>query len=127
MEPARQLGLLWGTVALLLVVLSPMAPALAASLTACPARSLLELPCPTCGATGAALALRNFDLRAALPASPLAALGWIGLVGGGLMAGLLASLGRPLEEPAWIQASATRWLLVAMVLANWIYLIRAVF
>jgi hypothetical protein len=65
------------------------------------------------------------DLRAAVAASPLAALGWIGLVGGGLVAGLLALLGRPLEEPAWIQSSATRWLLVAMVLANWIYLIRA--
>jgi hypothetical protein len=124
-EPARQLGLLWGAVALLLVALSPMAPALAASLPSCPARSLLELPCPTCGSTRAALALRGLDLRAAVAASPLAALGWIGLVGGGLVAGLLALLGRPLEEPAWIESSATRWLLVATVLANWVYLIRA--
>jgi hypothetical protein len=119
------LGLLWGAVALLLVALSPLAPALATSLPSCPARSLLELPCPTCGSTGAALALRDLDLRAALAASPLATLGWICLVGGGLVAGLLALLGSPLEEPAWIQSAAARWLLVTMVLANWVYLIRA--
>jgi hypothetical protein len=124
-EPARQLGLLWGTVALLLVALSPMAPALAASLPSCPARSLLELPCPTCGSTRAALALCGLDFRAAVAASPLAALGWVVLVGGGLVAGVLALLGRPLEEPAWIESSATRWLRVTMVLANWIYLIKA--
>ena len=119
------MGLLWGAVALLLVALSPLAPALATSLPSCPARSLLELPCPTCGSTGAALALRDLDLRAALAASPLATLGWICLVGGGLVAGLLALLGSPLEEPAWIQSAAARWLLVTMVLANWVYLIRA--
>lgn len=123
MKPERQLGLLWGGVALLLVALSPMAPRLAETLPACPVRTLVDLPCPTCGSTRAALALSRFDVAAAISASPLATAGWAGLIIGGLVAGLLALWGRPLREPDWIQSAPARWALVAIVLANWIYLV----
>ena len=123
MKPERQLGLLWGGVALLLVFLSPLASRLAETLPACPVKTLVDLPCPTCGSTRAALALSHFDLATAVSASPLATVGWVGLVGGGLVAGLLAMWGRPVSEPEWIQSGPARWLLVAMVVANWIYLV----
>lgn len=125
MKPERQLGLLWGTVALLLLALSPLAHHLAETVPPCPVKTLVDLPCPTCGSTRAALALSRFDMAAAVSASPLAATGWVALVGGGLVAGLLALWGRPLSEPEWIQSSPVRWLLVAIVLANWIYLVGA--
>lgn len=125
MKPERQLGLLWGSVAFLLVALSPMAAHVAGSLPPCPVRALVDLPCPSCGATRAALALSQLDLAAAFSASPLAALGWIGLVGGGLVVGLLAILGRPVREPKWVQSNPIRWLLMAIVLANWVYLVGA--
>lgn len=102
-----------------------MASGLASALPACPTRALFDLPCPSCGTTRAALGLLRLDLGRALASSPLATLGWLVLVGGGLLAGLLAVLDRPLREPAWLQSRSFRWLLVAAVLGNWLYLVGA--
>ena len=121
MSPGRQLGLLWGAVAAALVALSPLAPRLAAALPACLFKRLTGLPCPTCGATRAALALARFDFAAAFAVSPLAAAGWSLLVAGGLAAGV-ASLARvELREPNLPRP--VRWFLLAAFLANWAYLI----
>ena len=106
-----------------MVALSPMAQRLAQTLPACPVRAVVDLPCPTCGSTRAALALSRLDVAAAISASPLATVAWAGLVGGGLITGLLAVWGRPLREPEWIQSAPVRWALVLAVLANWIYLV----
>ena len=111
--------------ALLLVMLSPWASGLASALPSCPLKALVGLPCPTCGTTRAGLALAELDPIAALVASPLAAAGWIVLVGGGLVAGGLAMGNRPISEPRWIQSAPARWALVAIVLANWVYLVGA--
>jgi hypothetical protein len=119
----RQLGLIWGAVALLLVLVTPLASGLASALPPCPIRTLFDLPCPSCGTTRAALGLVHLDLGAALASSPLATLAWVMLVGGGLLAGLLAVFGKPLAEPEWLQSSSFRWLLVAAVLGNWLYLL----
>jgi hypothetical protein len=111
-------------VAAALVALSPLAPRLAAALPACLFKRLTGLPCPTCGATRAALALARFDFGAAFAVSPLAAAGWSLLVAGGLAAGL-ASLARvELPEPPNDLPRLLRWALLAAVLANWAYLIR---
>jgi hypothetical protein len=108
-------------VAAALVALSPLAPRVAAALPACPFKLLTGLPCPTCGATRAALALARFDLAAAFAVSPLAAGGWTLLVAGGLVAGV-ASLARvELHEPSLPRPF--RWFLLAALLANWAYLI----
>ncbi len=126
MSPRRQLGLLWGFVAAALVAAAPLAPRLAAGLPACPLHRLTGLPCPSCGATRAALALARLDLLSAFSVSPLAAAGWVGLVGGGLLAGLWALGGRELPAlPALSprQALGLRCAVVAGVLANWLYLV----
>jgi len=121
----RQLGLLWGLVALTLVALSPLASSLAAGLPACPVKAALDLPCPACGSTRAALALAGGDFAAALAANPLAAIGWLALVGGGLSAALAAAVGRPIREPRWRASLVVRVGIVAALLANWIYLLQA--
>lgn len=125
MTSERQLGLLWGGVATLLVIVSPIAGRLATSLPECPIKSVTHLPCPTCGMTRAAVALSRLDLATALSINPLAALSWVLLVGGGLVAGVWVLAGRPIREPDWRLSAAVRWLLVIVVLANWIYLIGA--
>ena len=107
-----------------LVALSPLAHRMAQGLPTCQFKSQVGLPCPTCGTTRAALHLSEFELGEALVAYPLATLGWIALVGGGLVAGTMALLGRGLPSdaglrfPIWLRVA-----IVAAILANWAYLI----
>jgi hypothetical protein len=123
MSPGRQFGLLWGAVAAALVALSPLAPRFASALPVCPLKSLIGLPCLTCGTTRAALALGRLDLGAAFAVSPLAAAGWSVLIVGGLAAGV-ASLARlEVPEPPRHLPRMLRWGAIAAVLANWAYLI----
>jgi len=119
----RQLGLLWGVVAVLLAVLSPMAEQLASSLPVCPIKAMIALPCLACGTTRAGLALFRLDVAGAFSINPLAALSWITLIGGGLVAGLLALLNVPLREPDLNLSLPVRCLLVMVCLANWVYLV----
>lgn len=121
----RQLGLLWGLVALLLVAIAPVAPQFVTTLPACPLRTLIALPCPTCGAMRAALALSRFDLWGAVMANPLAALAWILLEAGGVVAGILALADVPVREPNWQLSVRSRAVLVTILLANWLYLLGA--
>jgi hypothetical protein len=119
----RQLSLLWGAVAALFVLLSPLAERLAAGLPVCPIKAVAGLPCLTCGSTRAALALARLDVLSALAVNPAATLGWLVLVGGGLIAGAAALLGRPFVEPDWRLSTGRRLALVFVLLANWLYLI----
>jgi len=106
------------------VALSPLAPALARGLSACPVRVLAGWPCPACGATRAALALARLDFAAAFAWNPLAAAGWLLLVGGGLAAALASFVGRLPPEPRTLPA-ASRWGFVLALVANWLYLVGA--
>ncbi len=131
MPPRRQLGLLWGAVAVALVALSPLASHLAGLLPPCPLKSFTGVPCPGCGTTRAALALGRLDVGAAFAVSPLAAAAWGLLVGGGLAAGALAlaaagwgwAQSAPDAVPFVIQlvslSLATGGALAALVLGHW--------
>jgi hypothetical protein len=98
---------------------------LASSLPGCPIKALIGLPCLTCGTTRAGLALSRLDLVGAISINPLAALAWLILVGGGLVAGLLALLDIPVREPEWRLSLPMRCLLVMAFLTNWAYLVGA--
>lgn len=123
LKSERQLGLIWGAVAALLVCLSPLVGRLASALPACPVKLVAGVPCLTCGSTRSAVALARMDVVAAVAINPLATLGWIALIGGGLIAGSLALLGRPLREPGWHLSVPWRCALGSLLLANWLYLI----
>lgn len=127
MSSRRQLGLLWGGVALLVVALAPLAPQLAAALPPCPTKAFTGIPCPGCGTTRAALALGRLDVAAAFAVSPLAATAWIALVGGGLGAGLLSLAGVEPPAPPRLTTRRAEWAwriaVVGAVTANWLYLL----
>ena len=125
MDARRQLGLLWGAVAAILVALSPLGERLAPALPACPLKSWTGWPCFTCGATRTALELAHFDLLGALAISPLMTVAWIALIGGGFIAALAALAGRGVPEPPGNLGWKWRLAAVATVLANWAYLVWA--
>lgn len=118
----RQIGLLWGAVATALVVLSPLAPRIAAGLPGCIFRAVTGIPCPTCGATHAALALSRLDLIQAFAWNPLVTIGLVFLVAGGLLSGLRALRGLPVPEPTryplWL-----RGLAALAIAGNWVWVI----
>ena len=112
---------MWGGVALLLILLSPLAEVFAGGLASCPFKGLTGIPCPSCGATRAALALARLEPVHALVHYPLPAVGWIAFIGGGLAAAWRAWRGRPLPRipgriPVWVRIGV-----VGIVLANWAY------
>ncbi|HSB36249.1 MAG TPA: DUF2752 domain-containing protein [Thermoanaerobaculia bacterium] len=121
-EGGRELGLLWGGVAIALVALGPFVEKLSAKVPACVFRGMTGVPCPTCGGTRAALALAHLDPAGAFQANPLVALGLVFLIGGGLVAFARALSGRgvaePVHVPVWVRAG-----LVLALAANWFYLI----
>lgn len=119
----RQLGLLWAGLALVLLAAAPFAGWIAAQAPACPFRSLTGIPCATCGATSAAVALSQLDIAGALMISPLAAIGWMAFIAGGVVAGVAALAGRGVPELPRELPWAARVGIVAVVAANWGYLI----
>ncbi len=118
--PDRQLGFLWGGIALAMIALSPLAPAIAGGLWSCPFKAVFTIPCPSCGTGRAALALARFDPVGALVHYPLPALVWIAFLAGGLAAGWRAWRGQPLPRirrfPVWLRIA-----IAGAVLANWAY------
>lgn len=118
----RALGLYWGAVAAASIGLAPFASRAAELAPACLFRSLTGLPCPTCGATRAVLALSRLDLSGALAFNPLAAVAVIAFLAGGLIAGAAALAGRPVREPVRY-GPAVRLALLAAAAANWIWLL----
>jgi hypothetical protein len=117
----RQIALLWGAVAAVLVGASPWASALGDALWECTFKSWTGIPCPTCGTARAAILLARFDFLEALGRYPLPTLGWIFLVAGGFVAAAMALLGRelpsiPTRLPVW-----GRIAVLAAVLGNWAY------
>ena len=118
----RGLALYWGATSVAVCLLVPLAPQIAAALPDCLFHSITGLPCPTCGATRAVLALSHLDLAGAAAMNPLAALGAAGFVLGGLAAATAALTGRSLRAPA-LPAWALRGVAIFAVTANWVWLL----
>jgi hypothetical protein len=118
----RAVGLYWGATAAAAILAAPFASRAASLVPGCLFRSLTGLPCPTCGATHAALALSRLDLAGAVAINPLAAAAAIAFLAGGLIAGVAALAGRPLREPARY-GPGVRLGLLAAVAMNWIWLL----
>ncbi len=119
----RQLGLLWGGVALALVILSPLSPYVVQGGPRCPFKTLTGIPCPSCGLTRAAVALAELDPLLALTHFPLQTIAWIAFLAGGWVAGALALSRRPLPQlprriPLWVKIAV-----LLVVLGNWAYCI----
>ena len=119
----RQLGLLWGTVVVVLLALVPYAWQLAGSLPVCTFKAIVGIPCPTCGITRTILALADLEFSMALRTNPLGAVLLTAFLAGGLVAGVSAIRGRPLKEPRWSLRPIERLGLAAVIVANWAYLI----
>jgi hypothetical protein len=119
---ARAFGLYWGAVAAALILAAPIIPQACAWLPPCLFRSWTGLPCPTCGATRAAIALARLDPMTAWRSNPLVTLGYVALLAGGLIAGVAALAGRPLPEPRRFSSAlrAAAWSAAAL---NWIWVL----
>ena len=119
----RQLAYIWGGLALALVALKPLWLLLAPFMRPCLFHSLTGIPCPTCGATRCVLALLDGDLPGAAGFNPLVFAATAVFVLGGVIAPLWAwrrgtgpRFARQIPMPVRIG-------LVALILANWVWLI----
>ena len=119
----RQLAYLWGAVVLASLVLRRFWLALAPALPRCAFRSLTGIPCPTCGTTHAAVALLHGQVGIALAANPLMTLLGIVFCAGGVIAPVWALARGPVPVLPSPLPRRLRLLAVAVVLANWLYLV----
>lgn len=123
MRPERQLGFLWGGVALATAAAAPFLPGLAAGLPPCLFHAATGVPCPTCGGTRALLALGRLDALGALAFNPLVALAALAFLLGGLAALVLALRGKGVPDVPprpWLRAAAA-----AALALNWAFVIAA--
>ncbi len=123
MAPERQLAFLWGGTALAGAAAAPFARTLAAGAPACLFHTLTGVPCPTCGATRALLALARLDVPAALLWNPLVTLVIVVFVAGGLVALVRALAGKGVPDgapPRWAGGAAA-----LALAANWAFVIAA--
>ena len=112
---------LWAMAAAAAVALAPLAPLFATLLPACPLHLLTGVPCPSCGVTRSALHLAHGELLAALAVNPLAGGGMTFGVLGGLLSPAWVAVGGPL--PRMTAQRRWRWLVAAVLAANWVYLV----
>jgi hypothetical protein len=104
-------------------------------LPACTFRAVVGLPCPTCGATRAGLALAQGELAAAFAFNPLfvICIGALTLWSAvcllkrwkrkSLVEIFFKKAGVDLKQARIVAPQQFRWLLIGAVLLNWLYLI----
>ncbi len=119
----HQLAWIWGALAVATALSTPVWMWAAPYLRPCLFRNVTGIPCPSCGATRGVLALLDGHPVDALGFNPLMVTIVIAFGIGGLLApiwartvGALPAFSHPL--PRW-----TRFGVVAVILANWIWVI----
>ena len=111
----------WALAAASAVALAPVLRLASGLLPACPLHALTGLPCPSCGATRAALQLADGQVLDALAINPLATLALGLAIMGGLLAPAWVALRGPL--PARTPDRILRQGVVAALAINWAYLV----
>ena len=107
------------------IVAACVALAHALGVTLCPMKRLLGVPCPTCGTTRAFAELLRGDVFGAFARQPLVMS--CSLLGLPVLLAIRIVSGRRTMADRWtaVSRSAVFWcLVIAAVLANWIYVIR---
>ena len=105
------------------LLLAPITGELARWLPECRFHRLTGWACPSCGATRATLALARGELVAAVSWNPLIAVTFATVALAGLAAPLVVVLVRRVPVMSGGLSAKGWWLLVAMILANWAYLV----
>jgi hypothetical protein len=105
------------------LVLAPLAPALLRGVPGCPLHAWTGLPCPGCGSTRAVLALLRGDVLGAVAWNPLAGLGLALLGVACALAPVWVAAGWPLPSLDAVLPARTRFVLVAALVLNWVYLV----
>lgn len=120
------LGLLFGAVGLLAGALVALLHLDRLPLVVCTFKGLTGLPCPTCGSTRALGRLVTLDFGGAFVMNPLTTVGLLALGGWALADLLLLARGRRLSVAVGPRlAFVLRLAAVALVLANWAFLLAA--
>jgi hypothetical protein len=121
----HRLALAWGGLVLALMALSPLLPRVAGYLPRCLLRHATGIPCPTCGATRATVALFDGRLVDAVLLNPLVASGVVAFLVGGIIAPLWAwrRLEIPVIDrlPGWARLG-----ILAIIAVNWAWVITHV-
>ncbi len=119
----RELALVWGFTSVVALGMVSLAGKLAPFLPRCTFRHLTGLPCPTCGSTRAVLALLEGRPLEAVLWNPLAVLAGTLFLLGGLAAPVWAVFRLPVPVVPKAGWRGFRVIVVAALLANWLYLV----
>lgn len=119
----RVAALTWAAAAIALSLPAPLYPVLARFTPSCTFRVWTGLACPTCGSTRVAVSLARADIADALAVNPLATIVAVAFLAGGLLAPVWVwGVGRiPVRRAP--RARTVVLVALAILLANWIYLV----
>ena len=81
----------------------------------CPVKSILGIPCPTCGGTRAFVALKSLDIPGALSLNPLVTLGML-LSGIWALLLLIPNIPTPDQVKSWIRVILISGLFAMMLI-----------
>ena len=121
----RQIAWLWAGAALSVMLLRQFWFLVAPILPACPLRTLIGVPCPTCGSTRAGLALIRGDIPGALYLNPLATVAGLAFLLGGVAAPVWLGLGRKVPDLPSRWPLGLRIAVLAAIVGNWIWLLAS--
>ncbi len=124
MSSGRQQALLWGVVAVVLILAAPLIAAAVPAIPGCPLKTISGVPCPACGSGRAAIALSQGHFGEAFRWNPGASSFAVLFVVGGLAFGTAAARG--IEPPGLVRELPVwaRWGLLSLLVVNWIYVWR---